>query len=528
MLGNNSTHIMEETKVLTKTQKRAISDKKHLSKMKLEPDFPRKEFIKNILIGSRKKLEGTYKPSAPSKKNWDQFHITSDDINDKIYPGLFNRWNDLFENLKNKSSDIIKHPVCQIIDDTDDDKDEQVPEQQGVEESKESEQQPEQVCVEECKNEEAEEDPFEFLENITNDFYQYASTNQPQKKPFDNKEFAKYIESFDTIGLELAKHYIDMKLKYPWDNRFIFSEDKIKINNKKVYFTSEDIKTHIENRTCSDTHKKNQLYYYNNKKNAFTSNDLYVDSPFVIKLMERTSFRESIKQYLTSQGLHETAQYKAVYAQLETFRKNNQHLNKQNVEIRNDTEALKVTRNQLVKMTESLTGDERIISRLYHLNTCHIRNDFHTVYLKKQTQKANYLDLGTNKFYLNIYKSEGKGLNDEKIYDIDEVTISLIKESIKIYPRTFLFCSKYDPNLPMDPKESSELLRNPVKRTFNIESLYISDLRSAHATWAYRVYSNNQKVLNLAEREKIASDMCHSTEMQQSTYLRKRSIETIE
>ena len=520
MLGNNSKNIMDETKVLTKTQKKAISDAKYLAKMKLEPGFKRAQFIKNTLKGNRAKLDNpNFKPTSPSIMNWNKFDITVDDIGSE----LFNKWNELFAKLNNDLN--RKAPICQIIDDIDDD--EEVPEQ--VPEQIDQIDQVDQVGVEESKNEEVEEDDqFEFLENITNDFYQYASTNQPQKKPFDNKEFAKYIESFDTIGLELAKHYIDMKLKYPWDNRFIFSEDKIKINNKKVYFTSEDIKTHIENRTCSDTHKKNQLYYYNNKKNAFTSNDLYVDSPFVIKLMERTSFRESIKQYLTSQGLHETAQYKAVYAQLETFRKNNQHLNKQNVEIRNDTEALKVTRNQLVKMTESLTGDERIISRLYHLNTCHIRNDFHTVYLKKQTQKANYLDLGTNKFYLNIYKSEGKGLNDEKIYDIDEVTISLIKESIKIYPRTFLFCSKYDPNLPMDPKESSELLRNPVKRTFNIESLYISDLRSAHATWAYRVYSNNQKVLNLAEREKIASDMCHSTEMQQSTYLRKRSIETIE
>tara|TARA_B110000285_G_scaffold177423_1_gene199283 strand:+ start:22 stop:759 length:738 start_codon:yes stop_codon:yes gene_type:complete len=245
--------------------------------------------------------------------------------------------------------------------------------------------------------------------------------------------------------------------------------------------------------------------------------------------MDRTSFRESIKQYFTSQGLHETAQYKAVYEQMETFRKNMEYFNKQNVELRNDTEYLKVTRNQLVKMTESLTGDERIISRLYHLNTCHIRNDFHTVYLKKQTEKANYLDLDENKFYLNIYKTEGKGNHDEKIYDIDGFTISLIKESIKIFPRTFLFCSKYDPNLPMDPKESSELLRTPVKRTFNIErGLYISDLRSSHATWAQRIYSNNQKVLSLAQREKIAYEMCHSIEMQQSTYLRKRSIETIE
>jgi len=518
MPATSEENMLSEKELLRK-QKKAILGKKRNEKLKEDPRYL---FIKNILVGSRKKIDTPdYKPSKPSIDKWNKFEIVEKDLS--LHPGLFEKWSKLFQKLNDDLVEKSKPPVC-LIQDTDD-------EDEGKEETKENFVEPE----EEPKEEPKEKDSLDFLDDLSEKFYQFATTKEEDKKPFDNRQFAKYMESFDTVGLELAKQYIEMKLKYPFDKRFIYSEEKT--NAQEIYFTSEDVRLHIENRTdCSESHKKSQLNYYKRKEDKFSSNDLYVDSPFILKIIDNPNFRESVKQFLTAHKFHENVHFKDAYNQLENYRKEKKHESTEKVESRTDTEPLKLTYGDLIELTETfLTPNsniccpyELIISRMYHLNDCHIRNDFHEIHLKKpnNNKKANYLDLKTKKFHLNVYKTEGKAKHGEKIYKIDDLTIDFIKDSLKDSPRKYLFSSKTDPNKPMTPGECSKYLRDPIKRLLDT-SMTISDLRAAHATWANRVYPDGSKVLSLAEREKIADYMCHSLEMQQTTYLRKASIETI-
>ena len=71
----------------------------------------------------------------------------------------------------------------------------------------------------------------------------------------------------------------------------------------------------------------------------------------------------------------------------------------------------------------------------------------------------------------------------------------------------------------------SKLLRDPIKRIFNID-LEIRILRAIHETYAHREYENGVKVLTNKERDEFARKMAHTKNTAEKTYVRKKSIPT--
>lgn len=500
MLGNQ-TQPTEMTESLSSKEKKALSDKKYRDKMKSHPEYEKKQFIKNTLKGNRKKLDDPeYKPTKPSIDKWNRLNITAEDIEEE----LFEKWSKLFQKTNDELIEKSKPPVC-LITDTDD-------EDEGKEETKENFVEP---------KEEPKEDPLDFLDGLSDEFYQFATTKEEGKKPFDNREFAKYIETFDTIGLELAKQYIQMKLKYPWDNRFIYNVDK------KVYFTSEDVKTYIENRTdCVESTKKIALNYYQKKEDYFTSDDLYVDSPFVNKILPNKNFRESIKKFLTYHDYHTRTQFKEVYKYMEEYRIDEKYKKDDETEKRNLTQKLPVTYDQIIDMVENKLTDENeiIANRLFHIN-CPLRNDFCKINLGAEfCDSGNFIDFEKNKLF--IYPKKTGKIYGQLEYDIDDKTMKLIKESYEKQPRKFLFSSSFDTDFPMIERTCSRLLRDPIERFFDVK-VTISNLRAIHETHANRENPDGTKVLSNKERDEHARKMAHTRTVADKHYVRKQSIETI-
>ena len=274
------------------------------------------------------------------------------------------------------------------------------------------------------------------------------------------------------------------------------------------------------------------MNYYKNKEDAFTSSDLFVDSPFVLKILPNRNFRESIKQYLRSNNFHENIHFKDVYDQMEQYRIDENFANQDKVEERNATEVLPLTYDQLIDMTENkLTDEDEIIAnRLYHY-TCHLRNDFHSIliadsamveYLGDNPNHLNFLDMENSKLHITPVKT-GK-VYEEIVYDVDEKTMQIIHESLCKKPRKFLFCSARDRHLPLNTTDMSKLLRDPIKRIFNVD-LEIRHLRAIHETYANREYENGVKVLTNKERDKFARHkMAHTKNTAEKTYVRRKSI----
>lgn len=495
MPATSEENMMSEKELLRK-QKKAILGKKRNEKLK---ENPRYLFIKNILIGSRKKLDTPdYKPTKPSIDKWNKFEIVEKDL--EHHPGLFEKWSKLFQKLNDDLVEKSKPPVC-LITDTDD-------ENEGKEETKKNFVEPK-------------EDPLDFLDGLSEKFYQYATTKEEGKKLFDNRQFAKYIESFDTIGLELAKQYIEMKLKYPWDQRFIYNADK------KIYFTSEDVKTYIENRTdCEESTKKIALNYYQKKEDYFTSEDLYVESPFIKKILPNKNFRESIKKFLTYHDYHTRSQFKEVYKYMEHYRIEEKYKKDDETEKRNLTQKLPITYDEIIDMVENKLTDENeiIANRLYHLNDCHLRIDFDKIHIEQSSESKNFIDIDSKKLHITPVKTGN--VYNEIVYDIDDKTMGIIKKSLESNPRKYLFCSPKNTNQPIIKRDMSKLLRDPIKRIYD-KDVEIKDLRSLHETHANRENPDGSKVLTNKERDEHAFKMAHTRREADKTYVRKQSVVTV-
>ena len=104
-------------------------------------------------------------------------------------------------------------------------------------------------------------------------------------------------------------------------------------------------------------------------------------------------------------------------------------------------------------------------------------------YLGENPNYLNFLDMENNKIHITPVKT-GK-IQEELVFDVDDKTMLIINESLFRKPRKFLFCSARDSDVPLNTSDTSKILRDPIKRIFNID-LEIRHLRAIHESYANR------------------------------------------
>ena len=170
--------------------------------------------------------------------------------------------------------------------------------------------------------------------------------------------------------------------------------------------------------------------------------------------------------------------------------------------------------------------------RLYRIAP--VRLDFHE--LKKDyygnlsiNKNSNWFNMKDKTILLNNFKTDGK--YGTKKYHLDDTTFELLKEycdSQKI-STGYIFPELMDKE-NLKSTKFSNYFRGIIKKELDIDidvSLTVSDLRAAFVTHAWRVYPNETHVLSLDERQEIASQMCHTIDTAEETYLRRASLEKV-
>ena len=103
---------------------------------------------------------------------------------------------------------------------------------------------------------------------------------------------------------------------------------------------------------------------------------------------------------------------------------------------------------------------------------------------------------------LHITPLKTEKMYEELVYDVDEKTMSTINESLFGKPRKCLSCSARGSDIPFNTGDMSKLLRDPLKRIFNID-LEIKHLRAIHETYANHEYADGTKVLTNEARDDL-------------------------
>lgn len=154
-------------------------------------------------------------------------------------------------------------------------------------------------------------------------------------------------------------------------------------------------------------------------------------------------------------------------------------------------ELISIMRN--INMTDYKSTMIKLLIAMYTLNPP-LRNDYYNV--KINSESPNYIDL-KNKI-LNVYCLKSKKF--QKVLLCDEL-IDIIKESLIVLPRDYLFTKKNSDNFSSAASLSVSLL-NLLKEFMNDKHFSFNTFRHAYTEWSLKQ--------DVSTRLKAADNMIHS------------------
>ena len=156
-------------------------------------------------------------------------------------------------------------------------------------------------------------------------------------------------------------------------------------------------------------------------------------------------------------------------------------------------ELISIMRN--INMTDYKSTMIKLLLAMYTINPP-LRNDYYNVKINDSVNSSNYIDL-KNKI-LNVYCLKSKKF--QKVLLCDEL-IDIIKESLIVLPRDYLFTKKNGDNFSSAASLSVSLL-NLLKEFMNDKHFSFNTFRHAYAEWSLKQ--------DVKTRIKAANDMMHS------------------
>jgi len=285
---------------------------------------------------------------------------------------------------------------------------------------------------------------------------------------------------------------------------------------RKVNFTKDDIVEHINT-------------YYENEKTKRTYLNGYKDLPhFISDQLEYDDFWEQfiqnpkIKSILSPMSTYISCNFPIQYAELKkkiTLKIKNQIQDEKLKALEKKDDVLKVTADEMLakynkyletktlgipnKYFEDLDG---IMLGLYC--TLPLRDDFHSVsFVERLSEGFNFLNL--EKSEITILPK--KGAKEQKTFTVPEPLMNLITDSLKKYPREFLFTKPDGSALGSANKN----VTRSMKRIFKIDGITICGIRSAFTTKA-----NNSSIQDMIDMAQLQS---HTLETSLIYYSKKES-----
>ena len=155
-------------------------------------------------------------------------------------------------------------------------------------------------------------------------------------------------------------------------------------------------------------------------------------------------------------------------------------------------ELISIMRN--INMTDYKSTMIKLLIAMYTLNPP-LRNDYYNVKINDNTS-ASYIDL--NKKILNVYCLKSKKY--QKVLLCDEL-IDIIKESLIVLPRDYLFTKKNGDNFSSAASLSVSLL-NLLKEFMNDKHFSFNTFRHAYTEWSFKQ--------DVKTRLSAADNMMHS------------------
>ena len=155
-------------------------------------------------------------------------------------------------------------------------------------------------------------------------------------------------------------------------------------------------------------------------------------------------------------------------------------------------ELISIMRN--INMTDYKSTMIKLLLAMYTINPP-LRNDYYNVKINDSVNSSNYIDL-KNKI-LNVYCLKSKKF--QKVLLCDEL-IDIIKESLIVFPRDYLFTKKNGHNFSSAASLSVSLL-NLLKEFMNDKHFSFNTFRHAYAEWSLKQ--------DVKTRIKAANDMMH-------------------
>lgn len=156
-------------------------------------------------------------------------------------------------------------------------------------------------------------------------------------------------------------------------------------------------------------------------------------------------------------------------------------------------ELISIMRN--INMTDYKSTMIKLLLAMYTINPP-LRNDYYNVKINGSANSSNYIDL-KNKI-LNVYCLKSKKF--QKVLLCDEL-IDIIKESLIVLPRDYLFTKKNGDNFSSSASLSVSLL-NLLKEFMNDKHFSFNTFRHAYVEWSLKQ--------DVKTRIKAADDMMHS------------------